>query len=416
MFDIERWQEIFETIGKNKLRTFLTGLSVASGIFILVILLGFSSGIQKGVKSQFAQDAESRISVWTSVTTKGYKGLNPGRQIQLHNADYETINNQFEDEIEHKTALYNIWGGQVNYGNEAGNYRIEGAHPGQQFIENATLTAGRFLNQNDIKEGIKVAIIGQKVKQELFKQEDPIGKTIKITGINFIVAGVFTDPGGEREEQRIFIPVTTAQRVFNAGDKLRSVAYTVKMSDNFDEAVALSAAVSEGIEQHIKERYSIAPDDQGAVRVNYNLEEAQQIYSLIDTMRMVFWIIGVFTIVAGVVGVSNIMLIIVKERTKEIGVRKALGALPSSIIGMILQESVFITAIAGFSGLFFGVFLLEVIVPLVLPPSDFIEAPQVDFTTAISTVLILIVSGAIAGYIPARRAANIKPIDALRDE
>lgn len=414
MFDIERWQEIFETIGKNKLRTFLTGLSVASGIFILVILLGFSSGIQKGVKSQFAQDAESRISVWTSVTTKEYKGLNPGRYIQLHNSDYETINNQFEDEIEHKTALYNIWGGQVNYGNETGNYRIEGSNPGQQFIENASLSAGRFLNQNDVDEGVKVAIIGQKVKNDLFKQQDPIGKTIKITGINFIVAGVYTDPGGEREEQRIFIPITTAQRVFNAGDKLRSVAYTVKMSDNFDEAVALSAAVSDGIEQHIKERYSIAPDDRGAVRVNYNLEEAQQIYGLIDTMRLVFWIIGIFTIVAGVVGVSNIMLIIVKERTKEIGVRKALGALPSSIVGMILQESVFITAIAGFSGLFFGVGLLEIVSPFI--DSDFIKFPQVDFATAISTVLILIVAGAVAGYIPARRAANIKPIEALRDE
>lgn len=414
MFDIERWQEIFETIGKNKLRTFLTGLSVASGIFILVILLGFSSGIQKGVKSQFAQDAESRISVWTSVTTKEYKGLNPGRYIQLHNSDYETINNQFEDEIEHKTALYNIWGGQVNYENETGNYRIEGSNPGQQFIENASLSAGRFLNQNDIDEGVKVAIIGQKVKNDLFKQQDPIGKTIKITGINFIVAGVYTDPGGEREEQRIFIPITTAQRVFNAGDKLRSVAYTVKMSDNFDEAVALSAAVSDGIEQHIKERYSIAPDDRSAVRVFYNLEEAQQIYGLIDTMRLVFWIIGIFTIVAGVVGVSNIMLIIVKERTREIGVRKALGALPSSIVGMILQESVFITAIAGFSGLFFGVGLLEIVSPFI--DSDFIKFPQVDFTTAISTVLILIIAGAVAGYIPARRAAHIKPIEALRDE
>lgn len=414
MFDIERWQEIFETISKNKLRTFLTGLSVASGIFILVILLGFSSGIQKGVKSQFAQDAESRISVWTSVTTKEYKGLNPGRYIQLHNSDYETINNQFDDEIEHKTALYNIWGGQVNYENETGNYRIEGANPGQQFIENASLSAGRFLNQNDIDEGVKVAIIGQKVKNDLFKQQDPIGQTIKITGINFIVAGVYTDPGGEREEQRIFIPITTAQRVFNAGDRLRSVAYTVKMSDNFDEAVALSAAVSDGIEKHIKERYSIAPDDRGAVRVNYNLEEAQQIYGLIDTMRLVFWIIGIFTIVAGVVGVSNIMLIIVKERTKEIGVRKALGALPSSIVGMILQESVFITAIAGFSGLFFGVGLLEIVSPFI--DSDFIKFPQVDFTTAVSTVLILIIAGAIAGYIPARRAANIKPIEALRDE
>ena len=414
MFDIERWQEIFETIGKNKLRTFLTGLSVASGIFILVILLGFSTGIQKGIKTQFAQDAESRVNVWTGVTTKEFNGLNPGRRIQMHNSDYENISTKFEDAIEHKTGIYNIWGGQVNYGNETGNYRIEGANSGQQFIENATLTAGRFLSEYDEKEGVKVAIIGQKVKNDLFKTTEAVGETIKISGINFLVAGVYTDPGGEREESRIFIPLSTAQRVFNAGDKLRSLAYTIKMSDNFDEAVALSAAVSQGIEDEIKSRYQIAPNDRSAVRVRYNLEEAQKIYSLIDTIRMVFWFIGIGTIIAGVVGVGNIMLIIVKERTKEIGIRKALGALPSSIIGMILQESIFITAIAGFLGLFVGVGLLELVGPQI--DSDFIKFPQVDFVTAISTVLILIISGAIAGYIPARRAANIKPIEALRDE
>jgi len=414
MFDIERWQEIFETIGKNKLRTFLTGLSVASGIFILVILLGFSSGIQKGVKSQFAQDAESRVSVWTGVTTKGYKGLNPGRFIQMDNTDYETLNTQFEDAIEHKTGLYNLWGGLVNYKNQSGNYRIEGSNPGQQFIENATLVSGRFLSEKDVSESNKIAVIGHKVQRDLFKTEDPINKTIKVFGINFKVVGVYSDPGGEREESRIFIPLTTAQGVFNAGDKLRSIAYTIKMSDDFDEAVALSAAVSEGIEQNLKTRYSVAPDDRGAVRVNYNLEEASKIYGLIATIRTVFWFIGIGTIVAGIVGVSNIMLIIVKERTKEIGVRKALGALPSSIIGMILQEAIFVTAIAGFLGLFVGVGLLEIISPLV--DSDFIKFPQVDFNTAISTVLILIFSGALAGYIPARRAANIKPIEALRDE
>lgn len=414
MFDIERWQEIFETIGKNKLRTFLTGLSVASGIFILVILLGFSTGIQKGVKTQFAQDAENRLSIWTGVTTKEYKGLNPGRFIQMDNGDYDNLNTKFEEAIEHKTGLFNIWGGQVNYGNESGNYRIEGANPGQQFIENASLSSGRFLSDNDIEQVEKVAVIGQRVKTDLFKTKEAVGETIKVFGINFKVVGVYTDPGGQREEQRIFIPVSTAQRVFNAGDNLRSIAYTIKMSDNFDEAVALSAAVSEGIEQELKSRYSIAPDDRSAVRVNYNLEEAAQIYGLIDTIRLVFWFIGIGTIVAGVVGVSNIMLIIVKERTKEIGVRKALGALPSSIIAMILQESVFITAISGFLGLFAGVGLLELISPLI--DSDFIKFPQVDFNTAISTVLILIFAGALAGYIPARRAANIKPIEALRDE
>ena len=414
MFDIERWQEIFETIGKNKLRTFLTGLSVASGIFILVILLGFSSGIQKGVKSQFEQDATNRIAVRTRVTTKGYKGLNPGRRIQLRNDDFTEINDKYEEQLEYKTAIYNMWRSQVTYNGETGNYRLEGANPDQQFIENADLVSGRFLSQDDIDETRKVAIIGNIIKEDLFKGKDPIGEIISVFGVNFKVVGVYTDPGGAREEGRVFVPLPTAQIAFNGGDKIRSLAYTVKMSDDFDEAVALSTALSESLEQDIKSKHTVAPDDRGAVRVNNTLEEAKKIYSLIAVIRNVFWFIGIGTIIAGVVGVSNIMLIIVKERTKEIGIRKAIGALPNSIIGLILQESIFITAIAGFIGLFAGVGLLQLVSPMV--DNDFIKAPQVDFNTAITTVFILIVAGALAGYIPARRAANIKPIEALRDE
>lgn len=414
MFDVERWQEIFETIGKNKLRTFLTGLSVASGIFILVILLGFSSGIQKGVKSQFEQDATNRVAVRTRVTTKSYKGLNPGRRIQLRNDDFTEINNKYDEQLEYKTAIYNMWGSQITFKGETGNYRLEGANPDQQFIENASLVSGRFLSQDDMDETRKVAIIGNIIKKDLFKGKDPIGEIISIFGVNFKVVGVYTDPGGAREEGRVFVPLPTAQIAFSGGDRVRSLAYTVKMSDDFDEAVALSAALSENLEQDIKSKHLIAPDDRGAVRINNTLEEAKKIYSLIDIIRNVFWFIGIGTIIAGVVGVSNIMLIIVKERTKEIGIRKAIGALPGSIIGLILQESIFITSIAGFIGLFLGVGLLQIVSPLV--DNDFIKSPQVDFNTAITTVFILIFSGALAGYIPARRAANIKPIDALRDE
>lgn len=414
MFDIERWQEIFETIGKNKLRTFLTGLSVASGIFILVILLGFSSGIQKGVKSQFERDATNRVSVRTRMTTKSYKGLNPGRYIQLRNADFTEINNKYEDVLEYKTALYNMWGSQVTYNGETGNYRLEGANPDQQWIENATLVDGRFLSQDDMDETRKVAIIGNIIKKDLFKGKDPIGEIISIFGVNFKVVGVYSDPGGDREEGRVFVPLPTSQIAFNGGDRVRSLAYTVKMSDDFDEAVALSAALSENMEQDIKAKYSVHPEDRSAVRVDNTLEEAKKIYSLIAVIRNVFWFIGIFTIIAGVVGVSNIMLIIVKERTKEIGIRKAIGALPSSIIALILQEAIFITAVAGFIGLFLGVGLLQLVSPLV--DNDFIKSPQVDFNTAITTVFILIAAGALAGYIPARRAARIKPIDALRDD
>ncbi|GAA0871466.1 ABC transporter permease [Gangjinia marincola] len=414
MFDIERWQEIFQTLGKNKLQTFLTMVSVFSGVLILIILIGFSTGIQNGVRSQFEQDATNRIAIRGGVTTKEYKGLNPGRYIQLRNQDFQDINRKYEDDLEYKTGVYNLWGGQVTYGKETGNYRIEGANPDQQFIENESLIAGRYLNEKDITESRKVAVIGNQVKSDIFKQEDAVGKTIKIFDINFRVIGVYSDPGGEREETRVFIPLPTAQRVFNGADNLRSLAYTIQMSDNFDDAVALSASLAQSIENDIKNKYSIAPDDTNGVRVYDTLEEAKKIYGLIDTISAVFWFIGIGTIIAGVVGVGNIMLIVVKERTKEIGVRKALGALPSSIIGMILQEAVFITAIAGFTGLFLGVIALNIVSPML--DNDFIKFPRVDFATSITIVVIIIVAGTLAGYFPARRAANIKPIEALRDE
>ncbi len=415
MFNLERWQEIFETIRKNKLRTFLTSLSVASGIFILVILLGVSTGIETGVRTEFEQDATNRIQVSVRSTTKEYKGLNPGRRLQLRNSDYENLNAKYAEQIEYKTPLYNIWQGQVNYKNQQGNYRIEGASPDQQWIENATMTNGRYLNQSDIDNSRKVAVIGYQMKEDLFKDEDAIGKTIILNNtVNFTVVGVYTDPGGTREETRLFMPITTAQKVFNAGENLNRIAYTIKMADTFDETVALSAAMREAIEQDLRTRFQVAPDDRVAIGVYDTLEEAEKVFGLIATIRSVFWFIGIGTIIAGVVGVGNIMLIVVKERTKEIGIRKALGALPSEIIWMVLHESIFITSIAGLIGLFLGVGLLELVSPMV--ETDFIKFPKVDFNTAISTVVILVVAGALAGFFPARRAANIKPIEALRDE
>ncbi|NRD18989.1 ABC transporter permease [Winogradskyella eckloniae] len=414
MFDIERWQEIFETLSKNKLRTFLTGLSVASGIFILVILLGFSEGIANGVKSQFEQDATNRVSVWTGVTTKGYKGLNPGRYIQLKNSSFDAIKYQYNDYLEYSTKDYSIWGGTVNYKNETGNYRVRGTLPDNQFIENADIGSGRFISQSDIQLSKKVAVIGNKMKKDLFKNEDPINKNIQVFGMNFKVVGVYFDPGGDREESQVYIPVTTAQKVFNGGENIRNMAFTVKMADDFDEAVAMSNAVALGIEQKIKEIHTVAPDDVSAVRVRNTLEQAEKIYSLVATIKAVFWFVGIGTIIAGIVGVGNIMLIIVKERTKEIGIRKALGALPTSIIGMILQEAVFVTMFSGLFGLILGLGLLELVGPHI--ESDFIKYPQVDFNIAITTVFLLVLAGALAGFIPAYRAAMIKPIDALRDE
>ncbi|WP_339686513.1 ABC transporter permease [uncultured Nonlabens sp.] len=415
MFNIERWQEIFDAISKNKLRTFLTSLSVASGIFILVILLGVSSGIANGVREQFSSDATNRIQISTRSTTKEFKGLNPGRNLQMTNADFESLNYKYEDQIEYKTSLYRTWGGQINYKDKQGSYRIEGVFPDQQFIENATLSHGRFISQSDVEETRKVALIGYQMKEDLFPDSDPVGKIILVNNnINFTVVGVYTDPGGTREESRLFIPITTAQRVFNQGENISRIAYTVNMGKNFNETAKLSALMTQSIEQDLRTRFVVAPDDRVAIRVEDTLEQAKPFFDLIDVIKAVFWFIGLGTIIAGVVGVGNIMLIVVKERTKEIGIRKALGALPSEIIMMILQESIFITSISGLIGLFLGVGLLEIAAPYI--QNDFIDNPTVDFATAITTVIILVVSGAIAGFIPARRAANIKPIEALRDE
>lgn len=415
MFNLERWQEIFETIRKNWLRTILTMISVFFGIFILVILLGFGQGMQNGIAQEFEQDATNRIGVWTGVTSVEHKGLNPGRFIELRNEDYDILLKKYEDDLEFKSSIYRIWGGMTTYGQESGSYRIEGVYPDYQFLENATLTYGRFLNYTDHDNYEKVVVLGNKIYTDLFERgQDPVGEQIQISGINFKVIGVYTDPGGEREESRIFLPLSTSQRVFNGGDKVRNLGFTLQKQETFAQALAQSIKFSAEIESFLKERHIVAPEDTSAIRVWNSLEEAKRFYDLMAMIKLFFWIVGICTIIAGVVGVSNIMLIIVKERTKEIGVRKAIGAQPWSIIGMILHESIFITAIAGFLGLIVSMGLLELIGPNV--EIDYIVNPSVNFNVALTTVFVLIIAGALAGFFPAWRAARIKPIEALREE
>ena len=415
MFDVERWQEIFEAISKNKLRTFLTGLSVASGIFILVILLGIGEGMRNGISSEFENDASNILYIWTGVTSKEYKGLNPGRNITMKNDDYNYVTTKYEDELEYKSSIYRIWNGIVNYKKESGSYRVEGVWPDYQFLENAGMVNGRFVNYKDHENFEKVVVLGNKVKTDLFKNgEDPLGKYVQISNINFKVIGVFSDPGGEREESRVFLPLSTSQRVFNGGNDIRNLAFTLHREDNFEDALAASEKFSSELETHLKEKYSIAPDDTRAVSINNSLENAKRFYDLMNMIKFFFWGVGICTIIAGIVGVSNIMLIIVKERTREIGIRKALGAEPLSIIIMVLHESIFVTTIAGFTGLIFSLALLEFVGPLI--ETKYITNPSINFSVAITTVFILIIAGAIAGFFPAWKAARIKPIDALRNE
>lgn len=415
MFDIERWQEIFDTIRKNKLRTFLTGLSVASGIFILVILLGFGQGMQNGIAKEFAADASNRIWVWTQVTTKEYKGLNPGRPIQLRNEDYGFLERQYEAQLEDRSPLLRVRDVVVNYGKETLGYSVQGISPGYQFIENQFISQGRYINEKDEAQTAKVAVISNKIKREIAKEgDDLLREYLDISGIRFRIIGVYGDPGGEREEERIFIPISTAQRVFNGANKLDNLSFTMEPAASFDEAVAASMEFSESLKGYLQEAHMVAPDDPSAVNVFNTLEEARRYFGLTGNIRLFFWFVGICTIIAGVVGVSNIMLIVVKERTREIGIRKALGAKPWSVIGMILHESIFITTISGFTGLILSMGLLEVLGPHV--EVDYIVNPSVNLNVALSTVVLLIIAGAVAGFFPAWRAATIHTIEALRDE
>ncbi|APQ17851.1 ABC transporter permease [Maribacter hydrothermalis] len=415
MFDLERWQEIFDTIRKNKLRTFLTGLSVASGIFILVILLGFGQGMQNGIAKEFEQDAATSVWVWPGVTTIEYKGMNPGRPIQLRNENYDFVATLFEDQIENKSPRLFVRNTFVNYGNESLAYNVQGVSSQFQFIENEFITLGRFLNQQDEDAKAKVAIISNKINREVFQElESPIGEFLDISGISFKIVGVYGDIGGEREEDRIYIPVSTAQQVFNGSDHLSNLSYTLPPVEDFDMAVAQSIKFKNDIKSYLQKAHTISPEDTSAIQVYNPMEEAKRFYSLMGGIKFFFWFVGVCTIIAGIVGVSNIMLIVVKERTREIGIRKALGAKPWSIVGMILHEAIFITAIAGFSGLIVSMGLLELVGPHV--EVDYVLNPSVNFNVALTTVFVLIFAGAVAGFFPAWRAAKIHVIEALRDE
>jgi len=417
MFNLDRWQEIFDTLHKNKLRTFLTGLSVASGIFILVVLLGFGQGMQNGISKEFEGDASNLIWIWAQVTTKEYKGLNPGRRIRLENANYDYISSVFSDRLEYKSRMVRVRleNGTMNYKKESGSYGVRGVDPDMQFIENMKMLSGRFLNYSDLNSKNKVVIISDKIKRELMKDvKNPLGEYLQLSGINFKIAGVYTDGAGEREENRVFIPASTAQSVFNGGNRVSNLGFTIKQDRDFGKTMLTSNRLTSEIKQYLKEVHTIAPDDDGAINVHNRLDEVQRFQNLTNSIAYFFWFVGICTIIAGVVGVSNIMLIVVKERTKEIGIRKAIGAKPWSIVGLILHESIFVTAFSGFGGLIFSMALLEIVGPNI--EVDYVVNPSVNFSIAVTMVIILIVAGALAGFFPAWRAARIRPIIALRDE
>lgn len=426
MFNLDKWQEIFATMARNPLRVTLTAFSVSWGIFMLCILLGFATGLQNGVENDFKSDAVN--SLWASAgrTSMPYQGLKPGRVIRFTNDDYEALG-QHMDGVEHVASRKDFWGmtTDIRYKNNYASFMVMGCAPNYRFLESLTITHGRFINEQDYNEGRKVVALGKIAKDLLFDAgEDAIGKYIYLNGIMFKVVGVFTDPGGDRDMRRLYMPITTSQQVFGDPGKLNSLS----MITSEDITLAESTQMEKDLTKLLQERHQVNPEDTRAIRIWNNLENFMQFRNLFLAIKYFMWAIGFMTILIGIIGVGNIMVITVKERTREIGIRKAMGATPFSIISMILQEAILITVVAGYMGLIAGVGLIELIasfIPESQPSMDgsggggamnFLGKPEVDFTAAVAATIILIVCGTIAGLIPAMRAANINPIKAIRNE
>jgi putative ABC transport system permease protein len=414
MFDIDKWQEIYYTVKQNKLRTFLTAFSVAWGIFMLVFLLGFGTGFQHGVERNFEEDATNSLWVWSGSTSKPYKGMQPGKQVKMVNSDYEAIKRQVPG-VEHITSRFHCFGEYtIRYKDNYSSFEVFGIHPDHRFIEKQNPVNGRYINQLDHQQRRKVAVIGTKVAEGLFKDEDPVGKMIDVKGIMYKVVGVYEDEGHENEVRRIFIPLSVAQLVYEATNRVHQIMLTVG-----DASVEESNAIKAQITNLMSQRHTFSPDDNRALGVWNSVENFQQFRSLFQGIHAFLWVVGLGTIIAGIVGVSNIMLIVVKERTREIGVRKALGATPWSIISLFLQESIAITLLAGYTGLVGGLGLMELIgwaMDEFQIETEFFAHPQVDLDTAIYATLLLVFAGTLAGFFPARKAAKVSPIEALKDE
>ncbi len=420
IFDRDRWQEIFSVLKKNKLRTFFTAFGVFWGIFMLIIMLGSGKGLSNGVRSGMGDMATNSMFMWTQRTTVPYKGFPRGRFYNFNNGDTQALIDNIP-EIEYiapRIQGFNRSGSNnVVRAERTGNFQIQGDYPEYNLIDPVKMLQGRFINNLDIDDERKVIVIGQRVYEEMFAAgENPIGEYLRITGVYFKVVGLFkskkNDQQADQENQQVFMPFTTLQKTYNYGDVVGWYSITARKN------VSVST-IEEKAKTIMKQRHSLSPDDDRAIGSANVEEEFKKMTNLFSGINALIWIVGIGTLLAGVVGVSNIMMIIVKERTKEIGIQRALGASPASVISQIITESVFLTAIAGYFGLVIGVSIIEGVNYLLISTNaatGMFANPSVDFSVAIKALIVLVISGAVAGLIPANRAVSIKPIDALRSE
>ena len=420
LFDRDKWTEIMQALGKNKLRTFFTAFGVFWGIFMLVIMLGSGKGLHNGVSEGMGDMATNACFMWTQPTTVSFKGFPRGRHYNFNNDDTKALRDNIP-ELEFIAPRLQVFAAEGNNnvvrGERTAAFKIQGDYPDMNEIDPVNILAGRFINSNDIRNKRKVVVIGISVKDEMFdKNENPIGEYLRIRGVYFRVVGVYSskknDRQAENENQEIFMPFTTLQQTYNMGNVVGW--YSMTAYKQFPASEVLEKA-----KKLMRERHSISPDDERAIG-SFNVEnEFNKMENLFTGINGLIWIVGIGTLLAGVIGVSNIMLIVVKETTKEIDIQRANRATPLAIQTQIVLDSVFLTALAGYIGLVLGVGVLELINYLLVSfgaSTEMFTRPEVDFNKATTALAVLIVSGAFAGLIPARRATQIKPIDALRDE
>ncbi|MDG1974048.1 MAG: ABC transporter permease [Flavobacteriaceae bacterium] len=410
MFSRDRWLEIFDSIKKNKLRTFLSGFTVALGILIFVVLFGFGNGLDNTFDKFFTDDALNTMWVNAGRTTKPYMGYKANRRIEFDNKDLEDITNRFAFYIDGITPRISE-SGNIGYKLKSNNYSVRGVGPFHQKNEMTIMMQGRYINGLDVENKERNVVIGRLVKQDLFGDEDALGKFVSGGGRSWKVIGVFQDDGGDNEERIVYVPYTTLQLIQKNTDKLQQIIISYKPEIGYAGAVAFENQ----LKKYLKQKKFIDPTDPRGVFIRNIASELSRNDQFKSGLSSIILFVGIGTLLAGIIGISNIMVFVVKERTKELGIRKAIGATPSSIIGMILQEAIFITSISGYIGLITGIGILK-LVGNTLEEDYYILDPYVDLNTAILATFLLIGFGAFAGYLPAKRAAKIKPIEALTDK
>ena len=410
MFNKDSWKEIFDTIQKNKLRTFLSGFTVAMGILIFIILFGLGNGLQNSFGEFFTDDQINTIRVYPSTTTIPYRGYESNRRIKFTNKDLKEIKENFKSTIE-DIVIRNTLYTQITYKQKSNSYQVRAVSPGHKEAEKTIIMRGRYLNEADIINRKKHVVIGRLVEQDLFNGENSIGQYIHESGHSWRVVGVFQDEGGDREERMLYVPYTTVQKIQQNTDEIDQMIVVYNKNMSYDQSLILEKE----LESYIKKKKFISPEDNRGIYISNTGEGQENTRQFSSVLNIIISFIGIGTLIAGIIGISNIMVFVVKERTKEIGIRKAIGASPKSIIAMILQESIFITIISGYSGLLTALLILNLIGDSLME-KYFISNPYIDTSDAVWATIILIFFGALAGYLPARKAARIKPIIALRDK